>query len=119
MELLLHSIAIDWPVLLPIFVCSILVVAVAINRFSYYNRNKRNIGAFIQDLQRALAKNNIAGAERISAQVGGSILKSNHGLKVDVKNPDTIVMVEIRDYAAYIHCGSDDGAGGLLPCRHG
>ena len=50
MELLLHSIAIDWPVLLPIFVCSILVVAVAINRFSYYNRNKRNIGAFIQDL---------------------------------------------------------------------
>lgn len=83
MELLLHSIAIDWPVLLPIFVCSILVVAVAINRFSYYNRNKRNIGAFIQDLQRALAKNNIAGAERISAQMGGIISEmADEGLRI-------------------------------------
>ena len=30
MELLLHSIALDWPVLTPIFICSILVVYVAV-----------------------------------------------------------------------------------------
>ena len=41
MELLLHSIKLDWPVLLPILICSILVVAVAINRFVFYSRNKR------------------------------------------------------------------------------
>ena len=37
----------------------ILVVAVAIERFSYYKQNKREIGEFIQSLQKALAKNNI------------------------------------------------------------
>lgn len=73
MELLLNSIKNDWLILLPIFICSILTVAVAINRFSYYQSNKRNIGEFIQNLQKALAKNNIAGAQRISVQLGGII----------------------------------------------
>jgi biopolymer transport protein ExbB len=83
MELLLHSIALDWPVLTPIFICSILVVAVAINRFSYYKQNERNIGEFIQNLQKALAKNNIAGAQRISAQLGGIISEMvDEGLRI-------------------------------------
>lgn len=73
MELLLNSIKNDWLILLPIFICSILTIAVAINRFSYYHSNKRNIGEFIQNLQKALAKNNIAGAQRISVQLGGII----------------------------------------------
>ena len=41
MELLLNSIKMDWPVLLPILVCSILVVGVVINRFSFYKKNKK------------------------------------------------------------------------------
>ena len=41
MELLLHSIAIDWPVLLPILICSILVVAVVINRFSFLQEKQK------------------------------------------------------------------------------
>ena len=83
MELLLHSIALDWPVLTPIFICSILVVAVAINRFSYYKQNERNIGEFIQNLQKALAKNNIAGAQRISSQLGGIISEMvDEGLRI-------------------------------------
>ncbi len=49
----------------------------------------------------------------ISAQVGGAILSAMPYLKVDVKNPDIIVSVEIRDYAAYIHAGQIHGAGGL------
>ena len=32
MELLLESIKMDWPVLLPIFVCSILVLGVVISK---------------------------------------------------------------------------------------
>ena len=83
MELLLHSIALDWPVLTPIFICSILVVAVAIDRFSYYRQNKREIGEFIQNLQKALAKNNIAGAQRISSQLGGIISEMvDEGLRI-------------------------------------
>lgn len=47
MELLWKSIQMDWPVLLPILVCSILVVGVVINRFSYYKKNKRDVVLFI------------------------------------------------------------------------
>lgn len=50
---------------------------------------------------------------QISAQVGGAILSAMPHLKVDVHNPDIVVAVEIRDYAAYIHAGQLHGAGGL------
>jgi len=43
MELLLHSIQLDWPVLLPILICSILTVMVAIDRAAFYKANKRNV----------------------------------------------------------------------------
>lgn len=49
----------------------------------------------------------------ISAMVGGAILSKFHHLKVDVHNPDEIITVEIRDYAAYIRAGQIHGAGGL------
>ena len=49
----------------------------------------------------------------ISKECGGVLLRRHRHLKVDVKNPNVVVMVEIRDYAAYIHCGKADGEGGL------
>lgn len=73
MELLLHSIQLDWPVLTPILICSILVVAVAINRYSFYNKNKRDVVQFIPKLQKELAKNNLVGAQNLSIQLGGVI----------------------------------------------
>ena len=39
----------------------------------------------------------------ISAELGGDLLQAYPHLKVDVRHPDMTVMVEIRDYAAYIH----------------
>lgn len=71
MELLLHSIQMDWPVLLPILICSILTLAVAINRFVYFGKNKRDIVTYIPRLQRELSKNNLDGANDLSAQMGG------------------------------------------------
>jgi biopolymer transport protein ExbB len=75
MELLLHSIKLDWPVLLPILICSILVVAVVINRFSFYKKNKRNVveSRYIQSLQKELAAGNLKGAEGIAVRCGGVI----------------------------------------------
>lgn len=73
MELLLHSIQMDWPVLLPILVCSILVVAVALNRWSFYSRNKRDVVQFIPKLQKELARNNLDGAQNLAIQLGGVI----------------------------------------------
>ena len=83
MELFLESIKMDWPVLTPIFICSILTIAVAINRFYYYKKNDRNIGEFIQTLQRALVKNNIGAAQRASVQLGGIISEMvDEGLRI-------------------------------------
>lgn len=73
MELLIHSISQDWPVLFPIFICSILVIAVAINRFSFYKRNKRDVDQFIRRLQKELQKGNLEGAQNLSAQLGGIV----------------------------------------------
>ena len=73
MDILLTSIRMDWPVLLPIFICSLLTVAVAINRFYFYSANKRDVVAFIPKLQRELARNNFDGAQNLSVQLGGVI----------------------------------------------
>jgi len=73
MELLWNSIAMDWPVLLPIFVCSILVLAVVLNRFSYYKKNKRDAVLFIKRIKNELDKNNIDGARNLAIQCGGVI----------------------------------------------
>ncbi len=73
MELLLHSIKLDWPVLLPILICSILVVGVVLNRFQFYKANKRDVVRFIPEIQRELASNNLKGAERVANDCGGVI----------------------------------------------
>ena len=49
----------------------------------------------------------------ISAIIGGVILESVRGVRVDVKNPDVTVTVEVREEYAYIRAGQEQGAGGL------
>lgn len=73
MELIIRSIEQDWAVLLPIFVCSIAVIAVAINRFSFYRRNQRDVVQFIHRLQKELLKDNLEGAQSLSSQLGGIV----------------------------------------------
>lgn len=63
----------DWPVLLPILVCSILVVAVVINRAAFYKKNKRDIVLFIPKIQKELVKNNLQAAQNVAVDCGGVI----------------------------------------------
>ncbi len=49
----------------------------------------------------------------ISREVGAALLSAFPHLKVDVHNPDEIITVEIRDFAAYIRGSQIKGAGGL------
>ena len=49
----------------------------------------------------------------ISAEIGGVILSCVPGIKVNVKNPEVTVTVEVRDDNAYIRAGQESGAGGL------
>ena len=49
----------------------------------------------------------------ISAQVGGKILSTLPHLRVNVKEPDVTVTVEVRDFGAYIRCATIRGQGGM------
>ena len=49
----------------------------------------------------------------IGRELGHVILEKFPHLKVDVEDPELTVMVEIRDFGAYIHAGKDSGAGGM------
>lgn len=50
---------------------------------------------------------------QIAAEVGGALLKRCPHLRVDVHHPQAQVMVEIRDFGAYIHAAQQPGAGGM------
>lgn len=52
---------------------------------------------------------------QIVAEIGGVILSSVRGMKVDVHNPEVVVTVEVREENAYIRAGQEAGAGGLPP----
>ncbi len=97
MDLLLHSIQLDWPVLLPIFICSILVIAVAINRAAFYSDNKRDVVQFIQMLQQQLQKDDLSGAQGISTDTGGIIggLAEEGVLVLSEKNKDFSMSFDI------------------------
>ncbi len=49
----------------------------------------------------------------ISAEVGGAILSRFPHLRVDVKNPDILVTIEIREKFAFIRGNQTKGAGGM------
>lgn len=73
MELLLKAAIEDLWIIAPILLCSILTIMVAINRFYYYSKNKRDVVLFIQKLQKELARNNLDSAQSLSVQLGGII----------------------------------------------
>lgn len=49
----------------------------------------------------------------LSAEVGGAILSKFPHLKVDVRNPDILVTIEIREKFAFIRGNQTKGAGGM------
>mgnify|MGYP002575345122 FL=1 len=49
----------------------------------------------------------------LAALCGAKILEANPDLTVDVNKPELDVRVEIRDFAAYVHAGFMQGAGGM------
>ena len=50
---------------------------------------------------------------QIAREVGGYVLASVPAIRVDVHDPEIVVHVEIREYAAYVHAGQFKGAGGM------
>lgn len=73
MELLAKAMVEDLWIVAPIILCSFLTLAVAVNRFYYYSKNKRDVVQFIPRLQKELGRNNLDAAQNLSVQLGGVI----------------------------------------------
>lgn len=78
----------------------------------YLADTMRNIKTFKVEAKRADKSFPLKSPE-ICREVGGALLTAFPHLKVDVHNPDEVITVEVRDYAAYIRGGQIKGAGGL------
>ena len=72
----------------------------------------REIATFKVEAKRADKRFPVQSPE-ICREVGGRLLSRFPHLRVDVHNPDEVVVVEVRDFGAYIHCGQQPGAGGM------
>ncbi len=90
MELIQFAIIHDWPVLLPILLCSILLLGVGIERQKFYSQNKREILQFIGRLQREFERGNLQNAHLLSSQLGGITGEvSEEALRVLIEQPES------------------------------
>ncbi len=79
---------------------------------TYLPEKLRGTRTFKVDAKRSDKKFPLTSPE-ISREIGGVILSTVRGIKVDVKAPEVTVTVEVRDDHAYIRAGQEKGAGGL------
>ncbi len=78
----------------------------------YLAEQLKSVKTFKVNAKRADKKFPLKSPE-ISAEVGGAILSKFPHLKVDVKNPEIIVTIEIREKFAFIRGNQTKGAGGM------
>ena len=71
MNMITYAVINDWPVLTPIILSSILTVAVAVERWLFYRRNRRDVVQFINLLDHDLQNNQLQQAVQICTQTGG------------------------------------------------
>ena len=79
---------------------------------SYLGETLRGLRTFKVEAKRS-DKSFPMKSPEISRELGGFLLSKHPHLKVDVHHPDIVVMVEVRDYGAYIHGPKVPGPGGL------
>lgn len=78
----------------------------------YVNFSEREINTFKINAKRA-DKTFPLNTNEINHLLGGYILRNKEGIKVDVKNPDLNLLVEVRKEAIYLTGEIIPGAGGL------
>lgn len=89
-SLLWFAIVNDWLVLAPILVCSVLTVAVTIERYYFYKKNSRDVVQFIHRLQRELQRGSLENSQMLSGQLGGIIGEvSEEGIRVLAEQPES------------------------------
>jgi thiamine biosynthesis protein ThiI len=79
---------------------------------NYLRETLENVSSFKVTAKRADKRFPLT-SPQICTEVGGYLLEHFKNLHVDVHNPEFTVVVEIRDFGAYIHGAAVPGAGGL------
>ena len=93
-------------------VCEKTVEDIFAKSVEYLKETLQNVKTFKVEAKRADKHFPLTSPE-ISRELGGVLLEHFPHLKVDVHNPERIVFVEVRDYAAYVRAEQIAGAGGL------
>ena len=93
-------------------VCEKTMEAIKETAVEYLGEQLRQARTFKVEAKRADKSFPLKSPE-LSRELGGYLLSRFHHLKVDVHNPDLVVMVEVRDYGAYVHGPKVPGPGGL------
>ena len=96
----------------PAYACAKNMPAIYAGILEKMSENLKNAKTFKVESKRSDKAFELKSPE-ISAQTGGFILQNFSNLKVDVKNPDITVNVDIREEYAYIYCEKIPGAGGI------
>lgn len=78
----------------------------------YLRETLENVSTFKVEAKRSDKSFPMTSPE-LSAELGGILLDAFPHLKVDVNHPETVVRVEVRDFAAYLYAGKHEGAGGM------
>ncbi len=78
----------------------------------YLGEELREISSFKVEAKRSDKKFELK-SPQICEKLGGFLLSKFKNLHVDVHKPQAVVIVEIREHAAYIHLDSKKGAGGV------
>lgn len=63
----------DWFASVPITICSIWTLAVIVERYLYFQDNRRDVSAFIHQLQRELESTNLQKAQATCSRLGGVV----------------------------------------------
>lgn len=93
-------------------VCEKTIEDILLKAREYLSSVMENIKTFKVEAKRADKRFPLT-SPQICAELGEALLQAFPHLSVDVHNPDRIVYVEIRDFAAYVRAEQIHGAGGL------
>jgi biopolymer transport protein ExbB len=88
MDVWRFALAHDWPVLSPILLCSIIALAITVERILFYRRNRSGASEFIAQFQDEMG-HGLARAKRFAAQETGIIGRlASQGITIAEENSD-------------------------------
>ena len=86
--------------------------AIAKLAIEYLREDMENAASFKVETKRSDKSFHLTSIQ-LSQYVGGLLAEAYPETKVDVRHPELVVHLEVRDYAAYVHAAPAQGAGGL------